>query len=123
MPRRHPSIFTTRSCWYSGNDCRCTYCASSPIVIPCTYGTSISPTHPILFYGQIETPELDGATAVVFNYHPLDAADRATELGAPWTPATVEQALWAHVGGKAGVHEFTELRWITVQTGPRAYPF
>jgi acyl-CoA reductase-like NAD-dependent aldehyde dehydrogenase/ABC-type branched-subunit amino acid transport system ATPase component len=26
-------------------------------------------------------------------------------------------------GGKAGVHEFTELRWITVQTGPRAYPF
>ncbi len=26
-------------------------------------------------------------------------------------------------GGKAGVHEFTELRWITVQTGPRHYPF
>ena len=26
-------------------------------------------------------------------------------------------------GGKAGVHEFTELRWITVQMTPRHYPF
>jgi vanillin dehydrogenase len=26
-------------------------------------------------------------------------------------------------GGKAGIHEFTELRWVTVQTGPRHYPF
>jgi benzaldehyde dehydrogenase (NAD) len=26
-------------------------------------------------------------------------------------------------GGWAGVHEFTELRWITVQTTPRHYPF
>ncbi len=26
-------------------------------------------------------------------------------------------------GGKAGVYEFTELRWITVQTTPRHYPF
>ncbi len=26
-------------------------------------------------------------------------------------------------GGMAGVHEFTELRWITVQTGERHYPF
>ena len=26
-------------------------------------------------------------------------------------------------GGKAGVAEFTELRWITVQTSPRHYPF
>jgi benzaldehyde dehydrogenase (NAD) len=26
-------------------------------------------------------------------------------------------------GGKAGVHEFTELRWITIQTTPRHYPF
>ena len=26
-------------------------------------------------------------------------------------------------GGQAGVHEFTELRWITVQTTPRHYPF
>ena len=26
-------------------------------------------------------------------------------------------------GGKAGVNEFTELRWITIQTTPRHYPF
>ena len=26
-------------------------------------------------------------------------------------------------GGKAGIAEFTELRWITVQTAPRHYPF
>ena len=26
-------------------------------------------------------------------------------------------------GGKAGVAEFTELRWVTVQTAPRHYPF
>jgi hypothetical protein len=27
------------------------------------------------------------------------------------------------VGGRAGIAEFTELRWITVQTQPRHYPF
>ena len=26
-------------------------------------------------------------------------------------------------GGKAGIAEFTDLRWITVQTGPRHHPF
>lgn len=26
-------------------------------------------------------------------------------------------------GGQAGIHEFTDLRWITVQTTPRHYPF
>lgn len=26
-------------------------------------------------------------------------------------------------GGRAGIHEFTELRWVTVQTTPRQYPF
>ncbi len=26
-------------------------------------------------------------------------------------------------GGKAAIDEFTELRWITIQTGPRPYPF
>ncbi len=26
-------------------------------------------------------------------------------------------------GGRAGIHEFTDLRWITVQTMPRQYPF
>jgi hypothetical protein len=44
-------------------------------------GTSVSPNHPILFFGEITTPEQDGQTTVLFHYHPLDAADRLTELG------------------------------------------
>ena len=28
-----------------------------------------------------------------------------------------------HFGGKAGIEAFTDLRWVTVQTTPRAYPF
>jgi benzaldehyde dehydrogenase (NAD) len=30
---------------------------------------------------------------------------------------------YGRFGGKAAIAEFTELRWITVQTGPRHYPF
>jgi benzaldehyde dehydrogenase (NAD) len=30
---------------------------------------------------------------------------------------------YGRFGGKAGIHEFTELRWITIQTTPRHYPF
>ncbi|HWH80849.1 MAG TPA: aldehyde dehydrogenase family protein, partial [Burkholderiaceae bacterium] len=30
---------------------------------------------------------------------------------------------WGRFGGQAGIHEFTELRWITLQTTPRHYPF
>jgi len=29
--------------------------------------------------------------------------DRAAQLGPEWTPVMVEQALWSHVGGKAGL--------------------
>ena len=28
-----------------------------------------------------------------------------------------------HFGGKAGIAAFTDLRWVTVQTTPRHYPF
>ena len=30
---------------------------------------------------------------------------------------------YGRFGGKAGIAEFTELRWITIQTTPRHYPF
>lgn len=30
---------------------------------------------------------------------------------------------YGRFGGRAGIAEFTELRWITIQTGPRHYPF
>ena len=35
----------------------------------------------------------------------------------------VKASGFGRFGGKAGVHEFTELRWVTVQTAPRHYPF
>jgi acyl-CoA reductase-like NAD-dependent aldehyde dehydrogenase len=35
----------------------------------------------------------------------------------------VKSSGFGRFGGRAGVHEFTELRWVTVQTAPRHYPF
>lgn len=35
----------------------------------------------------------------------------------------VKESGYGRFGGKAAIAEFTELRWITVQTGPRHYPF
>ncbi len=35
----------------------------------------------------------------------------------------VKASGWGRFNGMAGVREFTELRWITVQTAPRHYPF
>jgi vanillin dehydrogenase len=35
----------------------------------------------------------------------------------------VKASGYGRFGGKAGINEFTELRWITVQTSPRHYPF
>lgn len=35
----------------------------------------------------------------------------------------VKASGYGRFGGKAGVAEFTELRWITIETGPQHYPF
>jgi vanillin dehydrogenase len=35
----------------------------------------------------------------------------------------VKDSGYGRFGGKAAIHEFTELRWITMQSGPRHYPF
>ena len=35
----------------------------------------------------------------------------------------VKASGYGRFGGRAGVNEFTELRWITIQTTPRHYPF
>ena len=35
----------------------------------------------------------------------------------------VKASGYGRFGGRAGVDAFTELRWITVQTSPRHYPF
>ncbi|ESS37274.1 hypothetical protein SY91_03234 [Burkholderia cenocepacia] len=61
-----------------------------------------------------------GATFVRRN--PLDG-----EVAFEAPACTVDDAL-AHgatlrCGGRAGIAAFTDLRWITVQTAPRHYPF
>jgi hypothetical protein len=45
--------------------------------------TSTGPGSAILFFGDLETPELDGRTAVKFSYKALDASDRRTLVGEP----------------------------------------
>jgi benzaldehyde dehydrogenase (NAD) len=37
--------------------------------------------------------------------------------------AAVRPRATARFGGKTGINELTELRWITIQTTPRHYPF
>lgn len=47
-----------------------------------------------------------GKVAWTMGYYAKYAAalrERATMLGGDWTPVTVERALWANVGGKAGI--------------------
>lgn len=45
--------------------------------------TATTPGSAILFFGEVETPELDGATAVKYSYKALDALDRQTLVGEP----------------------------------------
>jgi hypothetical protein len=45
--------------------------------------TTTTPGAAILFFGEVETPELDGATAVKYSYKALDASDRRTQVGEP----------------------------------------
>jgi hypothetical protein len=45
--------------------------------------TSTGPGAPILFFGELETPELDGKTAVKFSYRALAVEDRYTQVGDP----------------------------------------
>jgi benzaldehyde dehydrogenase (NAD) len=42
---------------------------------------------------------------------------------APMPFGGVKGSGMGHFGGQAGIAAFTDLRWITVQTGPRHYPF
>lgn len=43
--------------------------------------TSLTSGHPILFLGTIDTPPLEGTTAVHFRYRALDSLDRRTLVG------------------------------------------
>ncbi|HYW11180.1 MAG TPA: hypothetical protein VE871_04460 [Longimicrobium sp.] len=62
------------------------------------------------FFDELVGAQVPGLGTVAFTpaYYARYAAalrDRADKLGAPWTPSVVEQALWAHVGGKAGTRK------------------
>lgn len=77
-----------------------------------------------------------GLAAAVFGAHvptALDVARRiesgichvngATVHDEPQMPlGGVKASGFGRFGGKAAIEEFTELRWMTVQTGPRHYP-
>ncbi|HYQ43360.1 MAG TPA: hypothetical protein VER11_15370 [Polyangiaceae bacterium] len=43
--------------------------------------TNLAAGHPILFLGNIDTPALEGTTAVHFVYRALDSLDRSTPVG------------------------------------------
>ena len=65
------------------------------------------------FFDELVGAQVPGLGTVAFTpaYYAKYAAalrDRAQALGGVWTPATVEQALWAHVGGKAGTRKGTK---------------
>ncbi len=52
---------------------------------------------------QIEGLGRMGFTSAFYGRYSEAIRDRAGRLGAGWTPAMVERALWANAGGKAGV--------------------
>jgi hypothetical protein len=55
--------------------------------------TSALPGTALLFWGELETPEHEGATGVKYTYRALDALDRRTEVGEELAlgPYTVEE--------------------------------
>ena len=60
------------------------------------------------FFDDLVAAQIDGVGKIAFTsafYGRYSEAirDRAGRLGAGWTPAMVERALWANAGGKAGL--------------------
>ena len=77
-----------------------------------------------------------GLSAAVFGRdiaRALDVASGSSPASAMSTAPTVHDEAqmpfggvkasgYGRFGGKAGIAEFTELRWITIETGPQHYP-
>ena len=60
------------------------------------------------FFDDLVAAQIDGIgkigfTAAFYGRYSEAIRDRAGRLGAGWTPAMVERALWANAGGKAGL--------------------
>lgn len=77
---------------------------------PATASAVLAAAHPerYAFFDELvaaQLPELGAVkwTLAYYGRYAAALAERAAALGAPWTPASLERALWAHVGGKARV--------------------
>ena len=92
--------------------------ATAPIVIlakldgvgPATASAAVAAyapeTYP--FFDELVAAQVPGLGAVKWTHgyyakYATALRERAEALGDDWTPVMVERALWAHVGGKAGV--------------------
>jgi hypothetical protein len=76
---------------------------------PATASAVVAARHPdrYPFFDELVAAQIPQAPTVKFDlrYYTWYAdalRDRAEQLGQPWTPVRVEQALWANAGGKAG---------------------
>ena len=67
---------------------------------------------------------MDAIRALVERRFPGATKLSCWRFGEDETPpdATVKGSGYGRFGGKAGIAEFTDLRWITVQDGPIHYP-
>lgn len=79
----HAGETDTSSAGAGGAGASCTSPAPGAVSGPALLAleTSTSPGVPILFLGEVESPELDGKTAVEYFYKALDASDRMTRVG------------------------------------------
>ena len=77
---------------------------------PATASALMAAAHPDVypFFDELVAAQVPGLGKLAWTlgyyvkYAPA-LRERAEQLGEEWTPAMVERALWAHVGGKAGV--------------------
>jgi len=77
---------------------------------PATASAVVAAAAPAIypFFDELVAGQIPGLGKVAFTlgYYARYAEalrERALRLGTDWTPEMVERALWAHVGGKAGV--------------------
>ena len=64
--------------------------------------------HDYPFFDELVAKQVPGLATVAFTHgfygrYAQALRERAATLGSEWTPAMVERALWANVGGKRGV--------------------
>ncbi len=71
-------------------------------------------------FGRDITRALDVAHRIDSGICHINGATVHDEAQMPF--GGVKASGYGRFGGKAGIHEFTELRWITIETGPQHFP-